>query len=187
MARSADGALNAGRPYSELARISMSDLRARTGEIVDQVLRGGQIFVVERKGKPLACLVPVEDVMLSVAGPRWSQELDALEKADEVFSVGVSEKREIIVRVPERPGETGASIEVVLPHRYPNVPPVVHAAPIDESAPHRFPNGTLCVFGLNTRWNPGQHDVIAAIGMARQWLRNYNEWRRIGEWPAPTQ
>ncbi len=162
----------------------MSDLRARPGEIVDQVLRGGQVFLVERKGKPLACLVPVEDVMPAVPGSRWAQELSALDEAEEVYSVGLSNQREIIVRVPEQPGEPGASIEILLPHRYPSVPPAVRAAPLDESAPHRFPDGTMCVFGMMTRWNPGQHGVVSAIEMARQWLRNYREWRRTGKWPT---
>lgn len=162
----------------------MSDLRARPGEMVDQVLREGQVFLIERKGKPLACLAPVEDFMPAIPSERWQRELAALHDAEELYSVAISEAREIVVRVPELPGEQGIQIEIVLPHGYPNLPPVVRATPIDDSAPHRFPDGSLCVFGMMTRWNPGADSAVSAIAVARQWLSNYHEWRRLGKWPT---
>ena len=34
-----------------------------------------------------------------------------------------------------------------------------------------------------TGWNPGMHTVFSTLKLARQWLRNYESWRKSGQWP----
>ena len=41
-------------------RVSTMDLRQRIGDLIDRVALRHDEFIIERKGKPLAALVPVE-------------------------------------------------------------------------------------------------------------------------------
>ena len=71
----------------------------------------------------------------------------------------------------------------MLPHGYPNNCPRVYASAIGEGAPHRWADGALCLYGVMTGWNPGKHTVFSTLKLARQWLRNYDAWRKTGQWP----
>ncbi len=43
-----------------MARVSTMDVRARIGEMLNRVALRHEEFIIERKGKPMAALVPVE-------------------------------------------------------------------------------------------------------------------------------
>ncbi|OGY17204.1 MAG: hypothetical protein A2785_04275 [Candidatus Chisholmbacteria bacterium RIFCSPHIGHO2_01_FULL_49_18] len=50
-----------------LQSINMLDLRRKIGEIIDQTLYRKERFLVKRKNKPVAVLVPLEDYELFMA------------------------------------------------------------------------------------------------------------------------
>src|SRR6266581_3640598 len=80
--------------------LAMADLRARIGEAVDAVAKGGEFFVIERKGKPLACLVPVSEFQTDISSSRIHEEIDELERAKEIHWNASFDSREIVVCVP---------------------------------------------------------------------------------------
>lgn len=43
-------------------RISSAEAKAKLSEIVGRVAHGGERYVIERRGKPMAAIVPVEDL-----------------------------------------------------------------------------------------------------------------------------
>lgn len=55
------GRTNATPAESHVKTITMSELRREPGEIIREVQRGGQSFLVTKAGKPAAKLVPVDD------------------------------------------------------------------------------------------------------------------------------
>lgn len=44
--------------------VSVSDARRDLAELVNQVAYGGRRIILQRRGKPLAALVPIEDLEL---------------------------------------------------------------------------------------------------------------------------
>lgn len=167
--------------------VSMTDLRAKPGEILDAVSDRGRAFLVERKGIPLACLVPVEDFMPDIPKARLAQEFSDVQKVEADHQISLNARNEVVIRVPGLAGEPDSRIEIVLPHGYPSVPPIIRADPVDDSSPHRWPDGSLCLYGMMTQWNPGKHGATSSINLARIWLRGYRSWRQTGAWPQPDE
>jgi hypothetical protein len=128
--------------------------------------------------------MPVRHFMPDIPEDRLAEDLADLHEAEDAdFSIALTPQREIMIRVPGLSQADPTQIEVILPHGYPSVAPIVRAVPVDESAPHRWPNGSLCVFGMTTQWNPGRHGLMSTIQLGRSWLSAYQHWKRSGEWP----
>lgn len=164
--------------------LSMTELRTRPGEILDRVAEQGEAFIIERNGERKACLVPLSVLLPDISPARIADEIQLLVEHSEEFATGVTESNDIVFRFPNKL-EDGTSVEitVMLPHRYPNNCPRVYVNPIGEVAPHRWTDGALCLYGVMTGWNPGKHTVLSTLKLARQWLHNYQIWRKSGRWP----
>jgi len=170
----------------EFKTLTMMELRGAPGEILDQV-NEGQAFIIERNGRPKACLVPVwyfqpdipKDKIFKV-----NEELDTLREKGEKPFLTISSKNELEILFKEKGDDCEITLTIVLPHGYPNNAPKIYASPILNNAPHRWQDGALCVFGVMNNWNPGKHNVASALILARKWLFNYKEWRITGSWPT---
>ncbi len=168
--------------------LAMADLRARIGEAVDAVAKGGEFFVIERKGKPLACLVPVSEFQTDISSSRIHEEIDELERAKEIHWNASFDSREILSFVfPERIKGKAITITITLPHKYPSVAPHVIASPIDDHAPNRWADGSLSIFGAVSAWNPRRHGVLEALRLARRWIEDYRSWKKSGKWPQQSK
>ena len=161
-------------------------LRSSPGEILDRVARDGEAFVVERSGQPKACLVPVSFLLPDISPYRIGQELERLREGNENHKLTITEHRELEISFHETAAGENVIIRIVLPHGYPNAAPRIHAAPLPSETPHRWPDESLSIFGATATWNPKRHDVIHALGLARNWLKQYAKWRRTAEWPTGT-
>ena len=168
----------------DFSLLSMTELRNRPGEILDRVADKGEAFIIERSGQRKACwcrcrfsfptfLPPESPTRLSSSSSRASSRQPVSRMA-----------RNWRFRFPEKLDD-GASAEltIVLPHGYPNNCPRVYAGAVGEGAPHRWADGALCLYGVMIGWNPGKHTVFSTLKLARQWLRNYENWRKSGQWP----
>ena len=167
----------------ELHPLSMMDLRSRPGEVLDDVARGGQAFVIERNGQPKACLVPISFFLPDIPAGRIAQEFDSLTEANEHFRTAIKDTQEIQIVFRKLTEEANIDFTVTLPHGYPNKSPIVEANPIDDSCPHRWQDGSLCIYGAMDAWNPGEHDLVHVIKLCRRWLANYLVWKKAGKWP----
>lgn len=165
--------------------LAMSDLRMRPGEILDRVADRGESFLIERNGQRKACLVPLSVFLPDVAPSRLAEELDELGQRNIVFTTTVTKNREVAICAPVAINETSFDVTVVLPHGYPHACPRVYVANIgDEKVPHRWGDGTLCLFGVMSTWNPGKHSVTTALELSERWLTNHAIWRESGSWPS---
>lgn len=169
----------------EFTPLPMTDLRTRPGETLDRVTDKGESFVIERNGRQIACLVPLTVFLPDIAPSRIADELEELVKAGESPRTTITDKMEVAVQIPHGVDSSAYNITVVLPHGYPNSCPRVYADPVSSGAPHRYSDGALCIFGVISAWNPGKHTVSAALDGARLWLKRYETWHEIGEWPKP--
>ena len=169
--------------HIEFKTLTMMALRSRPGEVLDEVSQKGTSFLIERKGQPKACLLPISFVLPDIHPTRVTGELDRIADSNEHCRVALSEEREIQLVFREFSGETQVDVTVTLPHGYPNLAPVISAAPIEDGCPHRWRDGTLCIYGAEAVWNPGKHDVMHAVALFRRWIQHYSHWRRTGTWP----
>jgi len=168
----------------DFSLLSMTELRTRPGEILDRVAEGGEAFIIERNGQRSACLVPLSVFFPDIPPARIAFELKELEDHGEEPRPTITEERELVFRFNEAIGtDTAVKLSIILPHGYPNKCPRVYADPVSEKAPHRWADGALCIYGVMMGWNPGKSTVFSTLGAARQWLRNYNGWLTLGEWP----
>jgi prevent-host-death family protein len=164
--------------------LSMTELRTRPGEILDRVADGGEAFIIERRGQRKACLVPLSVFLPDISPARIADEMQDLVEHGETPSTACTEGRELAFRFPYKlSDETLGELAIVLPHGYPHNCPRVYANAIGESVPHRWADGALCLYGVMTGWNPGKHTVFSTLNLARRWLRHYDIWRKVGEWP----
>ncbi len=163
--------------------LSMMDLRGRPGEVLDDVARNGQAFVIERNGQQKACLVPISFFLPDIQTNRVIAELDKLSDAKEHYRMAITEEREIQLIFRDLNGDSEIDVTVTLPHGYPNKSPIVSAEPLDEQCPHRWQDGTLCIYGAMDTWNPGKHDMLDVLKLCRRWIAHYLIWKREGEWP----
>ena len=164
--------------------LGMMQLRNSPGEILDRVARDGEVFVIERNGEPKACLVPVFFLLPDIPSDRIAQELDKLDERNEKYKLTITEKKELEIGFHETAAGENIVVTVVLPRRYPQAAPLVHASPLEPDTPSRWPDGSLPLFGDPALWNGKGHDVAHTLGLARQWLRQYAAWRRTGKWPT---
>jgi len=164
--------------------LSMTELRNRPGEILDRVANGGEAFIIERTGQRKACLVPLSVFLPDVSPARIAQELQELVEHGEEPRTTFSESRELVFRFPQEMADrTPLELAVVVPHGYPHNCPRVYAKAIPQDAPHRWADGALCIYGVMSAWNPGKHTVFSTLTLARTWLRHYESWRKVGQWP----
>ena len=164
--------------------LKMMDLRSSPGEVLDRVARDGEVFLVERSGQPMACLVPVSYLLPDIHPDRIAKELSKLK--DENFKLTINERRELEISFHEIAAGDNVLLSIVLPHGYPNAAPRMHATNVASNAPKRWPDGSLAIFGTVATWNPKNHDAVHALSLARGWLRHYAKWRKTGEWPERT-
>jgi prevent-host-death family protein len=164
--------------------LSMTELRTRPGEILDRVADGGEAFIIERSGQRKACLVPLSVLLPDISPARIADEIEQLAQHGEEPSTSFTEGKELAFRFPHNLDDgTPAELSIVLPHGYPNNCPRVYSNAVGEDAPHRWADGALCLYGVMAGWNPGKHTVFSTLKLARQWLHNYEMWRKSGQWP----
>lgn len=169
----------------DFSLLSMTELRNRPGEILDRVADNGEAFIIERSGQRKACLVPLSVLLPDISPARIADEIEQLVQQGEQPSTSFTDDKELAFRFPEKlDDEVSADLSIVLPHGYPNNCPRVYAGAVGEGVPHRWADGALCVYGVMTGWNPGKHTVLSTLKLARQWLRNYEGWRKSGQWPV---
>ena len=169
----------------DFAQLSMSDFRNAPGEILDRVADDGEAFIIERSGKQKACLVPLSAFLPDIEPSRIADELQKLADAGEQPRTSITEDREISFNFPSVKTEIeGVRITVLLPHGYPNNCPRIYATPVEDGTPHRWLDGSLCVYGVMSGWNPGKHTVLSTLKLARAWVQHYQQWLQSGAWPA---
>lgn len=168
----------------DFALLSMTELRNRPGEILDRVADKGEAFIIERSGQRKACLVPLSVLLPDIPPARIADEIEQLIQQGEQASTSFTDGKELAFKFPEKLDDgTSANLSIVLPHGYPNNCPRVYAGAVGEGAPHRWADGALCLYGVMAGWNPGKHTVFSTLKLARLWLRNYETWRKSGQWP----
>jgi len=163
--------------------LPMTELRSRPGEILDRVVEGGEAFVIERNGRRQACLVPISVFLPDISPARIAHELDELLRAGEVANTTITDNKEVAIRIKHEHGDVIYTVQITLPHNYPNACPRVYVDAVDERAPHRFTDGALCIFGVMSTWNPGKNTACDALDYARRWIGRYETWKRTGQWP----
>ena len=159
-------------------------LRNSPGDVLDRVAEDGEVFVVERNGKPKACLVPVSFLLPDIAPDRIADELSRLRERNETHKLTITESRELEISFHEMAAGENIVVTIALPHGYPNTAPRISAQPLAPNTPHRWHDGSLSIFGNSTIWNARNHNVVHALGLARKWIKQYARWRRTGEWPG---
>ncbi len=164
--------------------LSMMDLRSKPGEVLDDVARNGQAYVIERNGQQKACLVPISFFLPDVQTSRVTADLDKLSSAKEHYRMAITAAREIQLIFRDLSDTAEIDVTVKLPHGYPNKSPIVSADPIDDGCPHRWQDGSLCIYGAMDIWNPGKHDMLHVLELCRRWIAHYLVWQRTGEWPT---
>lgn len=162
--------------------LKMMELRSSPGEIIDRVYKNGEVFIIERRGRQKACLVPIWYFLPDIPKDKINEELDELRKRGEKPLLAFSDSKELEIIFKETGNECEITLTILLPHGYPNNAPKIYASPIVNNAPHRWQDGALCIFGVMTNWNPGKHNISSVLALARKWLSNYNEWQKKGGW-----
>jgi prevent-host-death family protein len=166
--------------------LSMTDLRSRPGEVLDRVANDGEGFIIERSGRRSACLVPLSLFFPDISPARIADEIEELNSHKEEARTTITENREVAFRFPHKLADgTQLELNIVLPHGYPSTCPRVYAVGLNAKAPHRWSDGSLCLFGVMSAWNPGKHTVFSTLSLARNWLTHYDAWRKGGTWPKP--
>ena len=168
----------------EFKTLSMMELRSSPGDILDRVYKNGEAFIVERSGQQKACLVPITHFIPDIPRDKVNDELDALCKSGEEPTLRISAEKELEILFKETVNNIEIVLKIILPHGYPNVAPRVYASPINVDAPHRWQNGALCIFGTMANWNPGKHNTVYILELARKWLSCYGDWCKTGKWPS---
>ena len=163
--------------------LKMMELRSSPGEVLDRVADDGEVFVIERNGQPKACLVPVSFLLPDISPEKITEELNCLNDKKENHKLTINEHKELEINFHEIAAGENIVISIVLPHGYPNAAPRLYASQVPANTPQRWQDGSLCIFGTMTMWNPRSHDVLYALNLARKWLKQYVKWRKCGEWP----
>jgi prevent-host-death family protein len=163
--------------------LKMMDLRSSPGEVLDRVARDGEVFIVERNGRPKACLVPVSFLLPDIAPDRIAKELNELDGKGESYKLTINDYKELEISCLGTAAGENVVIRIVLPHGYPNTAPRMYAEQLVPDAPHRWPDGSLSIFGATAAWNVKTHDATHALTLVRVWLKDYAKWRKTGAWP----
>jgi len=162
--------------------LSMMQLRSAPGDVLDRVAQQGEAFIVERNGEQMACLVPLSVFMPDIQPKRLAREFERLETEGEKYATSISDSRELQFHFRRQGPGGDMTLIISLPHGYPNACPKVYANPIPDGCPHRWEDGSLCIFGAMDVWNPGKHDVIYVVSLARRWLAHFATWKQTGAW-----
>lgn len=171
-------------PTLNFETLSMMELRSSPGEVLDRVSKEGTAFLIERNGQPKACLVPVSLFLPNISQDRINKEIDALTEIGKApWQLTISNDKEFVAKFKEQVGRNEYTVEIILPHGYPNAAPKVRALEVSNESPHRWGDGSLCIFGAMTTWNPGKHKMTSVLELAITWLSKYEEWRELGSWP----
>ncbi len=163
--------------------LKMMQLRSSPGEVLDRVARDGEVFVIERNGEPLACLVPVSFLLPDISPKRITQELTRLSEKNESYKLTINDHKELVITCKEVAAGDSVLISIVLPHGYPDSAPRLYVLPLPQNTPNCWPDGSLAIFGAAATWNAKSHDAVHALNLARAWLKQYVKWRKTGEWP----
>ncbi len=168
--------------------LSMMALRGAPGDVLDRVAQNHEAFIVERNGQQIACLVPLSVFMPDIQPARLAQELEALDVNGEERRVSLTHDNELELRFHGEGTSNDMILTVRLPHGYPNASPKVFVDPLVPDCPHRWQDGSLCIFGAIEIWNPGKHNILRVLALARRWISHYEAWRADGTWTGePTQ
>ena len=163
--------------------LKMMQLRSSPGEVLDRVARDGDVFVIERNGEPMACLVPVSFLLPDISPDRVKQELSKLDEMNETYKLTINENKELEINCHETAAGENVLLSIVLPHGYPDLAPRIYALHLPTNTPKRWQDGSLSIFGATAAWNVKSHDVFYALTLARRWLNQYRKWRKTGRWP----
>jgi prevent-host-death family protein len=163
--------------------LRMMELRSSPGEVLDRVARDGEVFVVERSGQPLACLVPVSFLLPDISPDRIARELDKLREKNESYKLTITDEKELEINLLETAAGEKVVLSIVLPHGYPSSAPRIRVSPLPPDTPHLWRDGSLSIFGATAAWNNKGHDVLHTLGLARRWIKQYAIWRKSDKWP----
>ena len=141
------------------------------------------MFVVERNGEPKACLVPVSFLLPDISPVRLAKEFSKLNEKSEHYRLTINEKKELEISFQETAAGEKIVLSIVLPHGYPDYAPRIYADQLPKETPKRWHDGSLAIFGAAATWNAKSNDVIHILRLARDWLKQYAKWRKVGEWP----
>jgi hypothetical protein len=166
--------------------LSMMDLRGAPGEALDRVAREGEAFIIERNGQQMACLVPLSIFMPDIQPARIAREMERLNDQHETPKTSINDDKELELQFRGEGSNKQLTLIVRLPHGYPNASPKVYVDPLPDKCPHRWQDGSLCIFGVMGPWNPGQHDAVYALGLARRWISHFETWKQQGQWGEET-
>ena len=164
--------------------LRMMELRSSPGEVLDRVARDGEVFVVERSGQSLACLVPVSFFLPDIPQDRIAREMDQLREKNESYTLTITETKELEINLVETVAGEKAVLSIVLPHGYPSSAPRIRVSPLSVDTPHLWRDGSLSIFGASAAWNAKSNNVLHALGLARRWLKEYAIWRETEKWPG---
>ncbi len=162
--------------------LTMMDLRSGPGEILDRVAKDGDVFVVERNGRPKACLVPVSFLLPDISPDRIAFELRKMADTKQDYRLTINEKKELEITFLEVASGEEMPVSVVLPHGYPESAPRVYALTLPKNTPMRWPDGSLSIYGAAAVWSPKSHNVLSALSLARAWLKKFEKWQKTGDW-----
>ncbi len=158
----------------------MMTLRSSPGEIIDSVARDGKAYLIERNGRQLACLLPVSVFLPDIDQKRIEKDRNELDVFHPNYINGVNRDKELYFKLTQEE----FSIEIVLPNGYPSNSPRVYVDGIEDDCPHRWKDGSLCIFGVMTAWNPGKKSLLHVLELTWKWLDSYREWKDSGRWPS---
>jgi hypothetical protein len=112
------------------------------------------------------------------------QELTKLDEKNEQYKLTINEKMELEINCGGAAAGDNVVLTIVLPHGYPDSAPRIYALQVPQDTPKLWPDGSLSIFGSTASWNSKSHDVLHALKLGRDWLRQYAKWRKTGQWPG---
>lgn len=164
----------------EFSLLSMSALRSAPGDVLENVARNGAAYIIEKNGERKACLVPLSVFLPDVAPERLADELEELGRSGYTARARISAEKELtlLVRIDS------LELEILMPHGYPSRAPRVFLKEARAGTPHRWADGSLCLYGAITAWNPGRDTIRGALTLTTRWLASYRAWEQTGKWPG---
>jgi hypothetical protein len=96
----------------------MMQLRSSPGEVLDRVAKDGEVFIIERNGQPMGCLVPVSFLLPDISPDRITQELNKLNEKNENYKLTINDNKELEINCHETAaGENVLSGRFIQPDR----------------------------------------------------------------------